>query len=219
MSKIAVILSGCGVYDGSEVHEAVLTLLYLSQANQEVTVMAPNINQMHVINHANGEVMNENRNVLVESARIARGPVLNIADANPIDYDAVIIPGGFGAAKNLSDFAVKGSEGNINEDVKSFLVSFHKLNKPIGAICIAPALLAILESDIKHGFELTIGSDVETAQIINDLGCTHHNREVSEICVDTDNKIISTPAYMLGQNIAEVSIGIEKLIKKVLELC
>ena len=219
MSKIAVILSGCGVYDGSEVHEAVLTLLYLSQANQEVTVMAPNINQMHVINHANGEVMNENRNVLVESARIARGPVLNIADANPMDYDAVIIPGGFGAAKNLCDFAVKGAESSINEDVKSFLSSFHKLNKPIGAICIAPALLAILESDIKHGFELTIGSDVETAQLINELGCTHHNRAVSEICVDNDNKLISTPAYMLGQNIAEVSVGIEKLIKKVLELC
>ena len=101
MSKIAVILAGCGVYDGSEVQEAVLTLLYLSQANQEVTVMAPNIDQMHVINHISGEVMNETRNVMIESARISRGPVLNIADANPQDFDAVIIPGGFGAAKNL----------------------------------------------------------------------------------------------------------------------
>ena len=155
MSKIAVILAGCGVYDGSEVHESVLTLLYLSQANQEVTVIAPNINQMHVINHVNGEVMNENRNVLIESARIARGPVLNIADANPTDYDAIIIPGGFGAAKNLCDFAVKGAESSLNEDTKSFLRSFHKLHKPIGAICIAPALLAILNSDLKNNFELS----------------------------------------------------------------
>ena len=219
MSKIAVILAGCGVYDGSEIHEAVLTLLHLSQANQDITVMAPNVDQMHVINHNSGEVMNETRNVLIESARISRGPVLNIADANPKDYDAVIIPGGFGAAKNLCDFAVKGSQGTINMDVKSFLSAFHKLEKPIGAICIAPALLALLEPDLKNNFELTIGSDLETSEIIESLGCIHQNRNVSEICVDTKNQLVSTPAYMLGQNIVEVSNGIEKLVKKVLELC
>ena len=219
MSKIGVILAGCGVYDGSEIHEAVLTLLHLSQANQDITIMAPNIDQMHVINHVNGDVMNETRNVLIESARISRGPVLNIADANPEDYDAVIIPGGFGAAKNLCDFATKGSEGIINKDVKSFISSIHNLKKPIGAICIAPALLALLEPDINHNFELTIGSDLETSEVIESLGCTHQNRSVSEICVDTKNQIVSTHAYMLGQNIAEVSNGIEKLIKKVLELC
>lgn len=219
MSKIALVLAGCGVYDGSEIHETVLTLLYLNQANQDVTVIAPNIDQLHVINHANGEVMNETRNVLIESARIARGPVLNLEDANPADYDALIIPGGFGAAKNLCNFAIKGKEAHVNEDLIKFLTGFKKLRKPIGAICIAPAIVALLSSIFDEKPVLTIGNDLETSHTIEALGCIHESKEVNDICVDQANLIVTTPAYMLGPNISSVAIGIEKLINKVLELC
>lgn len=219
MANIAVILSGCGVYDGSEIHESVLTLLYLQQAGQKITIMAPNLNQLHVIDHNLGQSTNQTRNVLIESARIARGPVLNLADANPADYDAVIMPGGFGAAKNLCDFAVNGRDGKVHEDVKRFLLGLNKLNKPIGAICIAPAILALLQTEFENTLEITIGNDEETSKAIEALGCYHKPREVSEICVDQVNKIVTTPAYMLGQNIAEIAPGIEKLVKKIIELC
>lgn len=219
MSKIALVLAGCGVYDGSEIHEAVLTLLYLNQANQNVTVIAPNIDQLHVINHNSGEPMNETRNVIVESARIARGPVLNLADANPADYDGVIIPGGFGAAKNLCDFALKGKEAHVNEDLKRFLIGFKEHRKPIGAICIAPSILALLNSVFDEKLVITIGNDIETSNTIESLGCIHESKEVTEICVDQSNLIVTTPAYMLGPDISSVAIGIQKLVKKVLELC
>jgi len=216
MAKIGVILAGCGVYDGAEVHESVLTLLYLSQANQEVVAMAPNMEQHHVLNHGTGEEMTEKRNVLVEATRIARGPVLDISDANPADYDAIIIPGGFGAAKNLCTFALEGPEGKVQEDVARFLTGFHKTGKPIGALCIAPAILALLSSEMEGKPKITIGTDEATAAGINSLGCDHQNRSVEEICIDENLNLVTTPAYMLGQNIAEVAIGIEKLVSEVI---
>lgn len=220
MAKIGVILSGCGVFDGSEIHETVLTLLALSQRNQEVTIIAPNIDQNHVINHQTGEEMTETRNVLVESARLARGEVSNLSDVNPSDFDAIILPGGFGVAKNLSNFAFIGSKALVLAQLSTFLLEFKKYNRPIGAMCIAPALLALLNPQMGENSNLTvtIGSDEDTAQAIQLLGCNHEIKEVHEICVDSTNKIVTTPAYMIGQTISEVHKGIDALVEKVIAL-
>lgn len=122
--KVAMILSGCGVYDGSEIHETVLTLLRLSQQGAQVQCFAPDKPQMHVLNHLNGEEMNEQRNVLVESARITRGEVKDVRELKASDFDALILPGGFGVAKNLSDFAVKGSDCTVDADVLAAIGQF-----------------------------------------------------------------------------------------------
>ena len=216
MAKVAVILSGCGVYDGSEIHESVMTLFYLQRANFEIIYTAPNVDQFHVINHASSEETSQSRNVLAESARIARGPVLDLSDANPEDFDAVVLPGGFGAAKNLCTFAVKGLEAEVQPDVERFLVKAHQLGKPIGAICIAPIILALIASSLQteSKLNLTIGKDPDTSVAIEKLGCEHTPKNVDEICVDEKNKIITTPAYMLGQNVVEIASGIENLVQK-----
>ena len=220
MAKIGVILSGCGVYDGSEIHEAVLTLLALSQRKQEVQIIAPNIDQHHVINHQTGEEMNEKRNVLVESARIARGEVLSLSDCKASDFDALILPGGFGCAKNLSNFAFIGAKATVLEELSQFLVEFKKYQRPIGAICISPALIALLNKDLSPDskISLTIGNDPETSKTFELLGCSHENKEVHEICVDLKNKIVSTPAYMIATNISDVHKGIDALVEKVIQL-
>jgi enhancing lycopene biosynthesis protein 2 len=216
MSKIAVILSGCGVFDGSEIHEATATLLALDKAGAEVTICAPVIEQMHVVNHQEGNPTDgETRNVLVESARIARGPVSDIANLNASDFDAVILPGGFGAAKNLCTFAIDGPECTINSDVADFLVAAREEGKVIGAICIAPALVARL---FGNGVKVTIGNDSATASAINATGAVHVEATVEEIVVDENAKIVTTPAYMLAQNITEVFSGIQNLVDKVLEI-
>ncbi|MCP4144599.1 MAG: isoprenoid biosynthesis glyoxalase ElbB [bacterium] len=216
MSKVAVILSGCGVFDGTEIHEATATLLALDKANADVTICAPAIAQMHVVDHHSGSpVDNQSRDVLIESARIARGPVADISDLNASNFDAVIITGGFGAAKNLCTFAVDGPECTINLDVADFLVAARESNKVIGAMCIAPALVAkLFGNDIK----VTIGNDPGTAAAINATGATHVEATVNEVVVDESAKIVTTPAYMLAQNITEVFSGIQNLVDKVLEL-
>lgn len=215
MKKIAVILSGCGVYDGSEIYESVLTLLRLAQQGAEYQCMAPNIEQLHVINHLKGEVAEgESRNVLVEAARLARGDIIDLATANPADYDALIFPGGFGAAKNLSDFAVKGADASINSEVKSFAQAIHKSGKPVGLICIAPAMTPLIFGE---GAVCTIGTDSDTAGAIEAMGGQHQNCTVGNIVIDQERNIITTPAYMLAGSITEAASGINKLVDEVLQ--
>lgn len=214
--KIGVLLSGCGVFDGSEIHEAVLTMLFLDQAGAEIICMAPDIPQVHVIDHITQKKMNESRNVLVESARIARGEIKKLSDVQADDLDGLIIPGGFGSAKNLSDFAFKGPGGEVNPDVKRLIDDMVTANKPIGALCIAPATVAMALKDKSP--ELTIGSDEQTIGALQALGVKHTVCAVDEIAVDNNNKIVSTPAYMLGPDISHVAIGIEKLVKQVLSM-
>ena len=222
MSKrVAVVLSGCGFYDGAEIYEATLTLLHLSQAGAQVQCFAPDIPQMHVVNHLTGEVVeNETRNVLVEAARIARGNIKPMTEACVQDFDALIVPGGFGAAKNLCDFflysqAVNGAAMQVQKDFLTFAQAMHKAGKPVGLICIAPVMAAaICGADVKT----TIGNDAGTAAAVNATGAQHCECAVQDICVDHDKKLVTTPAYMLAQSIAEAYEGIGKLVKEVLVL-
>lgn len=214
--KIGVVLAGCGVFDGSELHEAVLTLLYLDQAGADVQCMAPDIDQMHVIDHSNQSESGEKRNVLIESARIARGDIVDMATVTADQLDALVIPGGFGAAKNLSDFAVKGPDAQVNPEVQRLLDEMLSAGKPIGALCIAPATVARALG--VHHPEVTIGSDMGTAAAIEKTGAKHIVCAVDEIHVDEAHKIVTTPAYMLGPGIKDVARGIEKLVKKIVDM-
>ena len=213
--KVAVILSGCGVYDGAEIYESVITLLRLDQRGAQVQCFAPNIAQLHVINHLTGEEMPESRNVLVESARIARGEVKDIREANAEDFDALIVPGGFGSAKNLSNFAVEGTGCTVQPDVLALTEAFAEAGKPVGLICISPALAAKIYGP---GVICTIGNDADTAAALNKMGATHKDCAVSEIVEDKARKLVTTPAYMLAQSISEAASGINKLVDRVLEL-
>ena len=212
---VAVILSGCGVYDGTEIHESVITLLRLDQRGAKVQCFAPDIAQLHVINHLTGEEMPESRNVLVESARIARGEVKDIREAKVEDFDALIVPGGFGAAKNLSSFASEGTACNVQADVLALAEAFAEAGKPIGLMCISPAIAAKIYGP---GVTCTIGNDPDTAAAVEKMGATHQECEVSEIVEDKARKLVSTPAYMLAQSISEAASGINKMVDRVLEL-
>jgi len=216
MPRIGVLLSGCGVFDGAEIHEAVLTLLALDQAGAETVCMAPDMDQFHVVNHLTQEVTDEKRNVLVESARIARGEIKNLKDVQAADLDGLILPGGFGAAKNLSDFAIKGPDAVVHPEVKRLLNEMASAKKPVGAICIAPATLTKALSEKKP--EVTIGTDEGVASAIEAMGGVHKNCTVDAIHMDSANNIVTTPAYMLGPGIKDVAQGIQKLVAKVVEL-
>ena len=213
--KVAVILSGCGVYDGAEIHESVITLLRLDQRGAKVQCFAPDIAQLHVINHLTGEQMPETRNVLVESARIARGEIKDIREARVEDFDALIVPGGFGAAKNLSSFATQGAACTVQPEVLSLAEAFAEAGKPIGLMCISPAIAAKIYGP---GVICTIGTDADTAAAVTKMGGTHQECEVSEIIEDKARKLVSTPAYMLAKSISEAASGINKMVDRVLEL-
>jgi len=213
--KVAVILSGCGVQDGAEIHESVLTLLRLNQRGAEVKCFAPNIAQHHVINHLTGEEMPETRNVLVESARIARGAIEDIREADISEFDALIIPGGFGAAKNLSNFAAEGSSCKVQAEVLAMAEAFAEAGKPIGLICVSPALAAKIYGP---GVTCTIGNDPDTAAKITKMGGNHEECDVTDIVEDKDRKLVSTPGYMVANSIGEAAAGINKLVDRVLEL-
>ncbi|WP_339539014.1 isoprenoid biosynthesis glyoxalase ElbB [Pseudomonas sp. RA_15y_Pfl2_54] len=213
--KVAVILSGSGVYDGAEIHESVITLLRLDQRGAQVQCFAPDIAQLHVINHLTGEEMPESRNVLVESARIARGNIKDIRQADVEDFDALIVPGGFGAAKNLSNFAIEGAGCTVQPDVLALAEAFAEAGKPVGLICISPALAAKIYGP---GVTCTIGNDADTATAMNKMGASHEECAVGDIIEDKARKLVTTPAYMLAQNISEAASGINKLIDRVLEL-
>ncbi len=213
--KVAVILSGCGVYDGAEIHESVITLLRLDQRGAQVQCFAPNIAQMHLINHLTGEEMPESRNVLVESARIARGEVKDIREAKAEDFDALIVPGGFGAAKNLSNFAMEGANCSVHPDVLALAEAFAGACKPVGLICISPALAAKIYGP---GVVCTIGTDAGTAAAVQKMSGTHEECDVHDIVEDTQRKLVTTPADMEAKSISEAAGGIYKLVDRVLEL-
>jgi len=214
-AKVALILSGCGVYDGSEIHEASACLVHLSRQNAEVTIFAPDQNQLHVINHVNGSpVGSEVRNVFVESARIARGKIKRLNGLTVDSFDAVIFPGGFGAAKNLSTYAIEGANMSVNKEVESVIKDFHAARKPIGLCCIAPLLAA----SVIKGCEVTIGTDFETSKVIQALGSRHVNKKVTESHVDSRNKLVTTPAFMLEAPLHDIFDGIGTMVTAVLKL-
>lgn len=219
MAKIGVILSGCGVYDGSEIHEAVITLLAIDRLGAEAVCMAPDVEQMHVINHLKGEpAEGETRNVLVESARIARGNIKDIAEVSAADIDALMLPGGFGAAKNLCNFAVKGADCDVNPEVARLVREIVVAKKPLAAVCIAPTLVSKVLGDEQLAHKLTIGNDVDTAAALTSMGSEHIDCPVREFVVDKQNKLITSPAYMLAGRISEAAEGIEKTVKALIEL-
>lgn len=216
MKKVALILAGCGVYDGSEIYESVLTMLSLENHDASYQCFAPDIDQLHVVNHLSGEVVEgERRNVLVESARLARGRVKDLSEAKVADFDALIVPGGFGVAKNLSDFAVKGADMNVQPEVLSFIRAVHAAAKPVGLICIAPTMAAKI---FGPGVKCTIGSDADTAAAITAMGGSHQACAVEEVCIDEGNKLVTTPAYMLAGSIAEAARGINRCVREVLNM-
>ncbi len=210
--KIAVVLAGCGVYDGAEIHEATLTLLAINQNGAEYQCFAPDMDQAHVINHLTGEEMAETRNVLVESARIARGNIRSMATFRAADYDAIIIPGGFGAAKNLCDFAFKGAACSVNPDVEKAVKAMAAAGKPIGALCIAPVVITRILGEV----EVTIGQDKETARAIEMMGGTHQVKSHGEVTVDSRHKVVTTPCYMLDASIGQVFEGADNVVKTIL---
>ena len=216
MKQVAVILSGSGVFDGAELHEAVLTLLAIEQEGASYQCFAPDVEQLHVVNHLTGEVAEgETRNVLVESARIARGNIKPVTDCDVNAFDTLIVPGGFGAAKNLCTFAVDGDKCTFNEEVLEVCKAFAQAKKPAAYACIAPALAAKVYS---NKTKLTIGDDEATACGLNALGATHVECPVDEVVVDNDAKLVTTPAYMLAQSVSEANASISKMVKTVLAM-
>ncbi|MCG6948647.1 MAG: isoprenoid biosynthesis glyoxalase ElbB [Acidobacteria bacterium] len=215
--KIGVILSGCGVYDGAEIHESVVTLLAIDRAGAEAVMCAPNTEQLHVVNHLTGEVEEgASRNVLVESARIARGAIRDVSEVAADELDGLILPGGFGAAKNLCNFAINGPDCEVDPGVADLVRAVHQQGKPVAAVCIAPALLAKVLGD--EGPKLTIGTDADTAGALGQMGAAHIECPVTEFVVDEDRKLITSPAYMLAQSISEAAEGIEKTVAVLVEM-
>ena len=202
MKKIGVVLSGCGVYDGSEIHEAVITLLAIARNGAQAVCFAPDKPQRDVINHLTGEPLTEQRNVLVEAARIARGDILPLTQARAETLDALIVPGGFG-------------ECQVDRDLQALALAMHQAGKPLGFMCIAPALLPKI---FAFPLRITIGTDLDTADVVEEMGAEHVPCPVDDIVVDEENKVVTTPAYMLAENIAQAATGIEKLVARVLAL-
>ncbi len=216
MKKIAVILSGCGVGDGTEIHEACAALLALDRAGVQAVCCAPSGGQMHVMDHlANTPTDHEERSILTEAARIARGDITPLASIPQTAVDAVLLPGGFGAAKNLSTFAVDGASCTVHPEVAEFLTAVHKADKPIGAMCISPVILARIFGPDLHP-RLTIGSDPATAAQLTAMGAVHVNCGITDTVVDTDHRFVTTPAYMLDVSIGEVFTGAARLVDDLL---
>ncbi|MDR2927410.1 MAG: isoprenoid biosynthesis glyoxalase ElbB [Cytophagaceae bacterium] len=212
--KIAVVLSGNGVYDGAEIHEAVLTMLAIACNGAEYQIFAPDIQQFHVINHLTGEEMGEKRNVLVESARIARGNAQPLSELDMNDYDALIFPGGFGAAKNLSSYAYKGDGFTVNTEVENVIKSAYKAGKPIGALCIAPVILPKVLGEVM----VTIGNDPATIASIQIMNGKHVETAHGEIVIDKTHRLVTTPCYMLDATIDQIAKGADNLVKAVLAM-
>ena len=213
MKKFAVILSGCGVSDGAEIHESVLTLLAIDKAGASYQCFAPDIQQYHVLNHVTGKEMAEKRNVLVESARIARGKIKPLSAFNATDYDALIFPGGFGAAKNLCNWAVKGDDCTVNPEVEKAIKAMFEAGKPIGAMCIAPVILAKLF----QGTNLTTGQDPASQGFIEKMGNKYTRTTHAEVVADNIRKIFTTPCYMLDASISQIAQGTENLVNAMIK--
>jgi len=213
--NIAIVLAGCGVFDGAEIHEATLTMLAVARQGAVYQIFAPDIKQAHVINHYTGEVMPESRNVLVESARIARGKIKPLRILDMRDFDAVIFPGGFGVAKNLCTFAFDGPDCSVNKDVEKVVLSAVKQGKPIGALCIAPAMITKILGNVR----VTIGQDEGTISSIEKMGGKHVTTTHGQIVTDEKYKLVTTPCYMLDATIDQIADGADNLVKAVLALC
>ncbi|MBM4108137.1 MAG: isoprenoid biosynthesis glyoxalase ElbB [Phycisphaerae bacterium] len=218
--KIAVILSGCGRGDGSEVHESVSVLIHLHRHGVEYRCFAPDAPQADVINHATGKPTDETRNQMVESARISRGEIAPVSSLNADAFDALVFPGGFGAAKNLCTFARDGADCTVNPDVRRVVSAFHAHRKPIALCCIAPVIAARLLGTAMggEGCTVTIGSDEGTAQSIRRMGSTNVPKHVTEAYVDRDNRLVSTPAYMCDAGPYDVFTGIGKMIDELVAM-
>lgn len=214
MKKFALVLSGCGVFDGTEIHEATLSMLAITRLGGSYQVFAPDIEQHHVINHLTGQEMDETRNVLVESARIARGKIRNLKEFKPDEFDGLLFPGGFGAAKNLSSWAFDGADSTVLREVEDAIIGMKHQNKPIGALCISPVILAKVLGAVK----LTIGDDQETTEAIESLGATHVDTTHGEVVVDSKHKVASTPCYMLDATIDQIADGANNVVKTMLEM-
>jgi enhancing lycopene biosynthesis protein 2 len=214
MKKFAVVLSGCGVFDGAEIHEATLSLLSIAKQGGSYQVFAPDIRQHHVINHLNGEEMQETRNVLVESARIARGNISDLKDFDPGEFDGLLFPGGFGAAKNLSTWAFEGANSTVLPLVEKAIQGMVGMGKPIGALCISPVILA----KVLGAVNLTIGNDEGTAGAMESLGATHVHTTHGEVVVDKKHKLVTTPCYMLDATIVQIAEGADNVVKTMLRL-
>lgn len=224
--KIGVLLSGCGVYDGAEIQEAVLTLLSIDEIGAEAVCISVNRNQHHVINHITGEEMDESRNMMLESARIARGKIRAISEIDPVDIDALVIPGGFGSAKNFTSWAFEGPDGTILPEVKLLLVNLINVGKPIAALCVSPVVLAkALEGSIVSG-RMTIGSDQEASPYdissftagLEKTGMQTTMKTVREIFVDQENKIVTAPCYMMEASITDIRKNIRSAIEALRDL-
>lgn len=215
--RVGVVLSGCGFLDGAEIQEAVCTLLSLDRRGAAVVAAAPDVEQLHVVDHVRGApAEGERRRVLQESARIVRGKIVDLVRVRAADLDAVVFPGGFGVAKNLCSFALDGRNMKVVPEVERLVRELRAERKPMGFICIASVIAARLLGD--EGVKVTIGDDAETAAAITSWGARHVDRCVDEIVVDERLKVVSTPAYMLGPSIAPVATGIDKLVAALLEL-
>jgi len=212
MKRFAVFIAGCGVYDGAEIHETVLTMLAIDRRNATCQLFAPDIAQAHVVNHLNGDVMAEQRNVLAEAARIARGNIKPVSAFSAGDFDALVLPGGFGVAKNMCNYAFKGAGCVTNPDIANAVRAMHKAGKPIGAMCIAPVLIANVLAPV----EVTIGNDLDTASDIRQMGAIHRDTQATQVIVDKNNKVFSTPCYMLNSSISEIADGCQNLIDSIL---
>lgn len=212
--QIAVVLSGCGNKDGAEIHESTLTLLAIHKLGADYQCFAPDIPQHHVLNFITDEEMNEERNVLIESARIARGNIKDLKDFSPEAYDALILPGGLGAAKNLSTYAFDGPECKVNADVERAVQATHDAGKPLGALCIAPVILA----KVLGKGNLTVGQDAASAANLESMGAHHVPTTHGEIVIDQANKIVTTPCYMLDARVDQIADGAENLVKAILEM-
>jgi enhancing lycopene biosynthesis protein 2 len=212
--RFAVVLAGCGVYDGAEIHEAVLTLLAISNNGGTYQIFAPNVMQHHVINHISGEVMKESRNVLIEAARIARGSIRALIEYNVSDFDAIIFPGGFGVAKNLCSYAVDSVDMKTDRVVEKAVRDTYAAGKPIGALCISPVLITKILGQV----EVTIGNDKVTAADIKAMGGDHKEVKSGEVWVDRKNKVVTCPCYMLDATLFEIAAGTDKTVKALISL-
>ena len=212
--KVAVVLSGCGFQDGSEIHEAVCTLLALDQQGARYQCFAPDMAQARVVNHLTGSEVHDARNVLVESARIARGAIQPLADFDASRFDALVMPGGFGAALNLSDFAQAGAHCSVQKDMAHAVATMHQAGKPIGALCIAPVILARL----LPGAHLTIGKDAETADACRKMGAIHQDTGHGQVAVDRQNRLVTTPCYMLNARISQIFEDAQILVRELLKM-
>ena len=214
MKKIAVVLSGCGVFDGAEIHEATLSLLAIAKQGCSYEIFAPDTTQHHVINHITGEEMDETRNVLVEAARIARGSIKDLKQFNPEEFDGLLFPGGFGAAKNLSTWAFDGTGATVLPEVEEAIRGMVKLNKPVGALCISPVILAKIFGEVN----LTIGDDESTIDALESLGTTHVYTTHGEVVVDADHNLVTTPCYMLDASISQIAEGADNIVDAMIGL-